>query len=229
MICSIMSTAPAPAETDPGSPAPWERALLDRQLERLDQLADMGLALAGDTDISHAAIDFARVSRAVRMTLALQSRLVRDFKMPIKAAGGNADNDDGPVQWEVQWIDEPPTQWQQRDKVRGVVRSVGEDSGLDTETVERLDAEGRERLERDDIYADIVNRPVSDIVADICRDLGLNPDWGGLIEQGWAKEEISRGKVGWPLAALRAARRPAPPDAGSGLDSGLRPPFHGSS
>jgi hypothetical protein len=59
----------------------WERALLDRQLETLDRLAELGLAVAAavkdrvtapeaaDTVVQHAALDFARVSRAVRMTL----------------------------------------------------------------------------------------------------------------------------------------------------------------
>jgi hypothetical protein len=49
MICSQMSAAPNPSQSDdPGSPTSWERALLDRQLERLDQLADMALALAAE-------------------------------------------------------------------------------------------------------------------------------------------------------------------------------------
>jgi len=205
---------------DPASPASWERALLDRQLERLDQLADMGMALAGeiqrratasdpDTNITHAAMDFARVSRAVRMTLALQSRLVRDFKTPIKAGSGKAanDGDDEDVRWEVVWENEPPTRDQQRAEAQRIVRGVGEDCGLDAETVERLETEAGERLERDDIYADILARPLSEIVADLCRDLGLSPDWSRLVQQDWAKEEIEDGKVGWPL-------RPPPQSGG---------------
>jgi hypothetical protein len=238
-----MPITPTPAESDdPASPATWERTLLDRQLERLDQLADMGMALAADiqrraaaaapdADISHAAIDFARTSRAVRMTLALQSKLVRDFKTPIKAgAAASDDDDDEPIEWKVVWKADPPTRDQQRANVRRAVRGVAEDDGLDAETVERLDGEARERLERDDIYADIVARPVSEIVADICRDLGLSPDWGRLAETQWAKDEIEDSKIGWPLAAVRAARRsPSPLDGERVLDRGLAPPFHGSS
>jgi hypothetical protein len=206
-----MSAAPAPSQADePDSEAAWERALLDRQIERLDRLADMGMALAGEiqrraasaapgADISHAAMDFARVSRAVRMTLALQSRLVRDFKTPVKASSAGADNDDEDVRWEVVWEPEPPTRDQQRAQARRVMRQVAEDSGLDRETVERLDAEATERLKRDDIYADILARPLSEIVADICRDLGLSPDWSRLAQEDWAKREIKSGKVGSPL------------------------------
>ena len=183
-----MSPASTLCETDEANG--WERALLDRQLERLDQLADMGMALAGeiqrraitapsDADITHAAIDFARVSRAVRMTLALQSKLVRDFKTPIKAASGKADNDDDDVRWQVQWIDEDDPR-----KVRDSVRRLAEDSGLDAETVERMGAEAYERMERDDVYNDIYTRSFDEIVAAICRDLGLrlhSRRWG----RGW--------------------------------------------
>jgi len=218
MICSDMSR---PAQTlaqadEPDSAAPWERAPLDRQLERLDRLADMGLAIAGaierrvagadagpepDAILDHAALDFARVARAVRMTLALQSRLVRDFKTPPRVGAAGADNDDEDVRWEVVWEPEPPTRDQQRFQARRVVRRVGEDCGLDTETVERLDAEATERLERDDIYADILARPFSEIVADLCRDLGLSPDWSRLAEESWAQDEIKSGKAGWPLTS----------------------------
>jgi hypothetical protein len=181
-------SSPAPSlddETD--SPKGWERALLDRQLERLDQLADMGLALAGeiqrraaiaapDADISHAAIDFAHVSRAVRMTLALQSRLVRDFKTPPKAAASDAGNDDDePVRWEVEWLPSEPTVDEQRANVRRNVRRLAKDCGLDADRIERLDAEASERLERDDIYADILKGPFDEIVAQICKGLGLTP------------------------------------------------------
>jgi hypothetical protein len=236
MLCSDMSgPAQTPAQADEAdSSGGWERALLDRQLERLDRLAEMGLAIAGeiqrrvtaaeaasepDAVLHHAALDFARVARAVRMTLALQSRLVRDFKTPPKAGAAGADNDDEDVRWEVVWEPEPPTRDQQRFQARRVVRRVGEDCGLDTETVERLDAEATERLERDDIYADILARPFSEVVADLCRDLGLSPDWGRLAEESWAQEEIKSGKVGWPLAVLSPASerstRP-PPLAGEG-------------
>jgi hypothetical protein len=139
-----MSALASLSETTQSHADGWERALLDRQLERLDQLADMGLALAGaiqrratdpaapDQTLQHAAIDFSRVSRAVRMTLALQSKLVRDFKTPPKTASGKADNDDDiPVHWEVQWIPEEPTRDQQRANVRRSVRRTAEDAGLD--------------------------------------------------------------------------------------------------
>jgi hypothetical protein len=190
MICSQMSAAPAPAETDPDSPAPWERALLDRQLERLDELADMGMALAReiqrrattaapDADITHAAIDFARVSRAVRMTLALQSKLVRDFKTPIKAGPAGADNDDGAKDFALYWDDgEPMNPAAERAVLRETVRDLAEDRGLDREAMERLEVEAIEQYERDDLYPRYPapgNVRFHQMVGLICEALGLKP------------------------------------------------------
>jgi hypothetical protein len=70
-------------------------------------------------------------------------------------------------------------------KVSDSVRRVAEDSGLDAETVERLAAEAEERMERDDVYGDVMTRSFDEIVAQICKDLGLSltgatsPVYGG--------------------------------------------------
>ena len=76
-------------KTDPASD--WERAVLDDQLECLGRLAEIGLSLAGvirrrgtaagtEAALDQAAAAFALVEREVRLTLALQSRLIADFK-----------------------------------------------------------------------------------------------------------------------------------------------------
>jgi hypothetical protein len=201
MICSAMNAhnaPPAPA-TDTDAPEAWERALLDRQLQTLDRLAQMGMAIAGaiqqratdpaaaDAAVQHAAMDFARVSRAVRMTLALQSKLVRDFKTPAKAAPADKD-DDKPakiIDYEVYWADgEPLTPAARRRVLRESVRGVAQARGLDAETVERLEAEAVERLEREDLSPD--GRARGDmafrkIVPLICEALGLNGDEDGAL------------------------------------------------
>jgi hypothetical protein len=201
MICSDMSSLDH-LPSDPASPAnAWERALLDRQLERLDQLADMGMALAAeiqrraatappDADITHTAMDFARVSRAVRMTLALQSKLVRDFKTPIKAPSGKAANDDGDndddsdfrpgeIQQAIYWADGTPiSQGAERRVLRRTVRELAEDRGLDRETMERLETEAVERYDDHDLYPRYPARgnvPFHKMVGLICESLGLKP------------------------------------------------------
>src|SRR5207244_1785388 len=68
----------------------------------------------------------------------------------------------------------------------------------------RLAAEARERLEHDDIYGDVLARPVGEIIALICRDLGLSPDWSRLAEEAWAQEEIARGQAQSPFVPPRS-------------------------
>ncbi|MDB5459102.1 MAG: hypothetical protein JWO72_843, partial [Caulobacteraceae bacterium] len=69
-------------------------------------------------------------------------------------------------------------------------------------------------LDDEDLYGDVLARPFSEVVADICRDLGLDPDWSRLAQEPWARAEIDSGQAGGPLAALPAGgaeARPPPP------------------
>lgn len=199
----------------------WERALLDRQLEALNRLADMGMALAGaverrvtaqepgsgpQADLHHAAMDFARLSRAVRMTFALQSRLIADFKGKARA-GCAEDVEPGEETYEGVWAEPPGAQ--RRRQVGRLVRRVAEASALDREGIERLLREAAERLERDDIYGGL-DRPVGELVAQICQDLGLGPDWDGLGGEAWAQVELAAEVSGLPFAAWTAGRPPRP-------------------
>jgi hypothetical protein len=68
-----------------------------------------------------------------------------------------------------------------------------------------------ERLDDDDIYGDVIARPVGELVALICRDLGLEPDWARLAEEAWAREEIERGDARSPFANLHREAVANPP------------------
>ena len=168
------------------APDAWERALLDEQLAMLTRLAEMGMAVAGaiqarvtdpsatDAAVQHAAMDFARVSRAVRMTLALQSKLVRDFKTPVASCSAKAAFEDiEPGSLAALWL-QPVSALEPEEEIRlrDAVRQAAEESGLEPEAVERLTAEAAERLERDDIH-DLMARPFDQIVAFVREELGL--------------------------------------------------------
>ncbi len=71
-----------------------------------------------------------------------------------------------------------------------------------------------ERLDDEDIYGDVASRPVGELVALICRDLGLDPDWTRLAEEAWAQDEIAEAPVGSPFNDLSSAR--PPPFTGEG-------------
>ena len=177
-LCSVMY-APDPTFDDdydePDSPDGWERALLDRQLEELRELAAMGMDLARDihrrakaasdeaplAERQQAALNFARVTRAVRLTHALETRLVADFKARSAGAGG-ADADEGPI--EYRWIGQlSPAEKARRTRLQDVVRGVAEGERRDPETVERLVREAGERVEDDGIFGNLMTRPFGEI------------------------------------------------------------------
>ena len=222
-----MSAAfPSPDFTEDADGADaWAQALLDHQLGELGRLAAMGMDIASAVhrratqddgsapvaELQHAAIDFSRVARAVRLTFALQSRLIAEFKT--RSTPAEADTSDGgPLV--VRWIGQlSPAEEARRNRLRDVVRGVAEGEALEAETVERLVREAVERVEDDGVFGDIMTRPFGEIVALICKDLGLKPDWDALSSEVWAQEEIrTRAKgspfVASPVAAAGAMRTP---------------------
>jgi hypothetical protein len=225
LLFTLYCAAPAPSPTDEADSLDgWERTLLDRQLEALGRLADMGMAIAAaiarrataeepeaEAALCQAPLDFARVSRAVRMTIALQSRLIAEFKGGSRRAGV-ADNDDCPneVVWREDIVDHDEVQKRQ---VRGIVERLAKGASLENEAAERLVREAGERLKDDDIYHDLSRRPLGEIVALICKDLGLEPDWDRLAGEYWAEAEIRKPPPGSPYAgwtARRAGEAPPP-------------------
>lgn len=204
MICSVMIDA-APAETDTPSTADadWEPIVYERQVAMLGRLAEGGLeiavaietrvkALASEADLADlqgGALAYDRVARAVRLTLRLQSEVMAKLKSldshdTFEAARAR-------VRRQEQ-VD------QQKARVERIVEriAVRQEAG----DVERLVEDVAERLEHDDIYGCVLSRPTSELIAQICRDLGLSPDWPALAQEAWARDEAAGGDVGWPLA-----------------------------
>ncbi|MBN9320511.1 MAG: hypothetical protein J0I28_12575, partial [Caulobacterales bacterium] len=75
-------------------------------------------------------------------------------------------------------------------------------AGLDLDPRERL-IEGvglRRPSERENLHDPIGREPVSELVAQIFRDLGLTANWPQLYTQAWAQREMASGAVGKPLA-----------------------------
>ena len=228
MICSEMLDAAdilahAPEGVAPSGDAASARAsehgsdpLLERQLQLLGRLAEAGLEVAiacereakavepgSGSDLNALARAYARAARAVRLTVMLQSRLIKarqEAGAAVEAASRAA-------------AEEASQALRNREndakaRVSRIVRRVIEAEHDDEDRIERLDGEAMDRLDDEDVYGAVLTRPMSEMVADICRDLGLNPDWAKLAEECWALEEIGGGEVGEPLEAFRA--RPPP-------------------
>jgi hypothetical protein len=141
---------------------------------------------------------YARVARAVRLTIALQSRLLQDLQALDEVAerhlhGGRSN-----------------AARARKARIGRILDRVIDAEAPDDAEGDRLAGEVRERLEHDDIYGDVLARPVGELVALICRDLGLSPDWVRLAEEAWAQDEIEGGQAGSPFSPPRWPS-PAPP------------------
>jgi len=189
------------------------RALIERQLWVLGRLAEAGLNLAlaierqgtaedaAPAAASDVALAYGRVSRAVRLTVALQARTLQDLQALDEVAARRLAGDRATAERERQNLVQ-----QRKDRVQRVVERVIEAEAASETEVDRLADEAAERLEHDDIYGDLTTRPVGEIIALVCRDLGLSPDWSRLAEEAWAQEEIEGRPPGSPFAAPPALR-----------------------
>jgi hypothetical protein len=181
---------------DAPAPTAGPRALDGRQVDALDELMEIGLKLAGAierqmseaaeplpvADLNAAALAYARVARAVRQTVMLRDRLNEALQTRTAKAAGL------------------------RSRVGRIVRRVIDTEHDDADRIERLAAEAAERLD-EDRFGDLLTRPVEEIVAAICKDLGLHPDWPRL------QDEISAAEAFAGRDDEQAASAPAPAES----------------
>lgn len=189
----------APGPTDDA----WERAWLDGQLRLLGRLGEVGLEIAvaaeaearrPEADLGDVARAYARVSRAVRQAVLLQAKLIKEVKAR-EAAAGQALADAAARAAEARAEQEHV----RKCRVGRIIERIAEAGHDDRERVDRLVDEADERLDDGGLIGDVLDRPVSEIVAQICQDLGLDPDWTRLADEAWAQQELAAGAVGWPL------------------------------
>ena len=225
MICSEMLDVALPQTNDP---AHWARPLFERQVAILGQLAEAGLEMALafkdqalETRAEGAeacARAYARTARAVRLSLMLQAQVIKQIQaldshgayLAACAAREDATQRDDLME-------------QRKARVERIVERIATREHEDTDHIERLVEETCERLDHDDLYGDLLSRPVSELVAVICKDLGLDPDWTNLAQEAWAREEIIGG-VPWPPPGLRAIPPPTGPESSAAPAFEITPP-----
>jgi hypothetical protein len=182
-----MTDAPAIIATEV-PPADWARPLVERQLEMLGRLAEIGLEIAaglegqakgGEAVVQgDIAMAYARVARAVRQTIMLQSRLIEDLRAQETGLAGR--------------------KAAARAGAAGLIGGVIDGKGGSDK--ERLRAEAAERLRQED-FSDFLARPFAESVTEIVRGLGLTPDWLALAQACWSAEQAIAGR---PLQAAEA-------------------------
>ena len=209
-----MSNSPSIAE-DSAALAPDEAPdpsvlRAERRLRLLAELADIGMELArvlrpGADDLGageetapqcgrakerEKALVFAPLSRAIRLTLALEAKTDAELR-DLKAGVARVLDEQRTVAAERRKVAAAKEAEDLADKIRCLVYEAAEaeigDAGALSELVDALE----ERIEDDDAYFDLAARPLRETVGRLCADLTLSPDWSRWDGEGWVKDEPS--------------------------------------
>jgi hypothetical protein len=202
-----------PAATPSPEPLDPREARAAKRLRALERLTVIGMALSeallarvsdamnsGEAvDSAAVALEFSRLSRAVRQTVALEAKL--DVEIDLLAQKITAERA------AKQAEDERRRNTRINFRADCVHTAIGQAIEAETtrtgdeERAERLDEQLRERLEdprEDDVIADL---PVSALIERICKTLGVAVDWDLWKNEDWAVEEWREGVPGSPYAA----------------------------
>lgn len=140
-----------------------------------------GTGFGGDVGLA-----FSRIARAVRQTFALEARMAQDER-------GRAEDRRFEAQRRRSLIESlrPPTRKETiRDAVELAIEADRDEGGnlyIEERRIESLLADLDERLDEAD-EADLMDRPIGEVVARICADLGVAYDPDLWADEDWADE-----------------------------------------
>jgi len=131
---------------------------------------------------------FARISRAVRLTLSLEAKTDEALRalragLPVEAEARRE---------EAARRAESDAETRKEDltaKVHRLVVDVIDREAADPGEAERVEDALDERLEDDEAYAHLVGLPLRETVQRLCDDLLLTPDWSRWTGDDWAPRE----------------------------------------
>ena len=184
--------------------ASLEAAAIQRaewRLRMLEEVAEIGMDLMralkrraeaevdGGEDVAVAKRDpadaFQRLSRAVRLTLALQARTDEALRALIagEVVAARTGSAEAACRAEKARAERHEAA---KDRAWGlvdhVIKTESDDENVRDDCREAL----HERLERDEAYADLADKPLREIVQRLCADLDLTPDWRQWTGEDWA-------------------------------------------
>jgi hypothetical protein len=218
-------------DPDPANPtAVAQRA--ERRLARLEEMAELGMQLlrelpkpTSEAEAPRIADAFARISRAVRLTLALEEKtdlfLVKLAAGVAPAAGEDAAamDDDEDCQWlrGIFW----EKQTRQRIAVGARISEAIDAEIADEEAAKSLYLELDERLSDREACKRILDWPLRECIERLCRDLKFEPDWNRWEDCGWApgyapakplwrEQRYANRDAPAPLASANAPPSPSP-------------------
>ena len=187
-------------------------AVMEREIAAAEAgVADETETAKGRRDDPMAAAE--RMARMVRLSLALAARLdsdepvrrarIRSDKLAEREAVATAEAQARKAREHAELVESALRE----DIVFEVVEATLKASGLDREAVHERVLDIQERIvEADNEWEyDYDSRPIGAVIARICQDLELTPDWSLWRDEDWAIVEAATGVKGSPFAAGGAA------------------------
>jgi len=170
-------------------------ARAERRREMLERLSDLGIQLAqdiaeragqaprGTADAPEPRHDpgraFAAVSRAVRLTLALEAKIDEQVLALLRGDASGAAASPPEPSGSLTWPPLPPADAfaRRRGRISACLWDAIDEGLSDRDAADDLCAAVHERLVEGETYDELLFRPFRESVEAICRDLGLKPDW----------------------------------------------------
>jgi len=169
----------------------------ERRLRLLEELAEICMELAralkpcaqaAETPGKDPAAAFAPLSRAIRLTLALEAKTDEALR-DLKAGVVRAREEERVQAAKRARVAEDAAQEAREDRVRDLVLNVAERECEDIDDFDNIYEALKERLEEDEAYVDCGDRPLRETVERLCKDLQLTPDWSRWDGEGWIVED----------------------------------------
>jgi hypothetical protein len=171
-------------------------ARAERRLRVLEEIGEIGMRLmrkledpqakgaASEAPLPDSAAGFAKLSRAVRLTLDLERRIEEDLRATL--AGETTVRAARRETRERLALEADEKRCQ--DAQNRVADQVGIAIAREVETEKEFEerhAARDERLEWDAAYDELQDRPLREVVEQLCADLELTPDWSDWTDEGW--------------------------------------------
>jgi len=154
---------------------------------------------------------FARLSRAVRLTLALEARAEEALRALL--AGERAATEARREARVAREKHAAETRTQDAwERIEDLVEREIERTAENEEDFYNLVFALEQRLDENQAYHDLENRPLGETVEWLCRDLCLSPDWRRWTGEGWLEDETPRRHRFSPFNT--PSRKPLPTDSG---------------
>jgi hypothetical protein len=221
--------AAAPPAVDEADLVAVSIARVEHRLRLLDELAEMAMTLARgvtkravaaeeaaattpasarDAVSSTAADDFAKLSRALRLTLDLTDRLEETLRR-LRAGEASARvarrRDDEARASRARDARHAAARDKVAEQVAMVVFSESESERDSDDLLDALE----ERLTDDVAYIGLEDEPLREVVERLCADLGLEPDWSRWTDDGWPEQPSEVFKIRRPWSPFsQVSRKP---------------------